>query len=287
MVTSAPSLWPAGVDVLAIDLDVRERSHATLDLHVGQLARGKRLFLKIDSTLRGPVASLIASALHVSGRALAMVAPGFPEQGRSVVDGRLVVNGDPGPRVSDVVGDVPHVVIDSDGLGQLARDAEWHPEWLLVGSAGLARHLAPPPRPIAPAHHARVVVVAGSPTVVTRQQLEMLRGVPGVEVIATTPTETRDEGQTAAALAARAAQGAPEAVIIAGGATARELIHRVHAAHVRILGELLPGVPLGELQDGDWHGVTVVTKAGGFGTPTTLLDVARALGPSSPERGLL
>jgi uncharacterized protein YgbK (DUF1537 family) len=32
---------------------------------------------------------------------------------------------------------------------------------------------------------------------------------------------------------------------------------------------------------GIWDGLTVVTKAGGFGTPETLLDVAHALGVRS------
>jgi hypothetical protein len=35
------------------------------------------------------------------------------------------------------------------------------------------------------------------------------------------------------------------------------------------------------LQGGKWHGIKVVTKAGGFGTPDTLLDVVHALGVSS------
>ena len=38
----------------------------------------------------------------------------------------------------------------------------------------------------------------------------------------------------------------------------------------------------GALEDGVWHAITVVTKAGGFGTPETLLDVVRGLGVSSP-----
>jgi uncharacterized protein YgbK (DUF1537 family) len=70
-------------------------------------------------------------------------------------------------------------------------------------------------------------------------------------------------------------------VILTGGATARAVMHHVRARRLRILGELQPGIPVGRLEDGAWHGLTVVTKAGGFGTPSTLLDVVRALGPSS------
>ena len=286
MLTGVPAAWPPGVEVLAIDLDVRERSRVAIDPHIRELSRDAAVFLKIDSTLRGPVASLIESALRVSGRSIAMVAPAFPEQGRTVVDGQLIVNGEAGPRVSDVVGDGPHVVVDSEQLVQLARDAEQHPEWLLVGSAGLARRLAPTSAPPHVRRHGSVLVVAGSPTPITREQLAMLHGMPGLDIIATEPTDARDSGEAARAIAEIAARTRPEAVVLTGGATARAVIHQVQAKHVRVLGELQPGIPIGKLEDGLWQGVTVVTKAGGFGTPSTLLDVVRALGPSSRERGL-
>ena len=244
------------------------------------------MFLKIDSTLRGPVASLVQGVLQVSGLSVAIVAPAFPEQGRIVRDGQLFVNGEAGPRVSNVVGDAPHVVVDSEGLDDVAQAAEQHPEWLLVGSAGLARRLAPPAATMHASTHQSVLVVAGSPSRVTRDQVKALHEVPVVEVLATAATDTRDEGQAAFALAELAASKRPDAVILTGGATARAVIHRVQANHVRVLGEIQPGIPFGKLQDGQWHGVTVVTKAGGFGTPTTLLDVVRALGPSSAHRGL-
>ena len=265
------------MDVLAIDLDAREREIGVMPPVVAELARGSRVFLKIDSTLRGPVASLIESALRVTGRSAAMVAPAFPEQGRVVRGGRLYVNGEAGPLVSDVIGD--HRVVETD-LGGLVQESESHPEWLLVGSAGLARQLAPRSTPRRMARHAKVLVVAGSPSQITREQVAQLRGV---EVLNTPPTrgiKERDEGQMAEALADEAAQKRPDAVVLTGGATARAVIHRVAARHVRILGELQPGIPVGVLEDGTWHGVTVVTKAGGFGSPSTLLDVVRALSPS-------
>jgi uncharacterized protein YgbK (DUF1537 family) len=51
----------------------------------------------------------------------------------------------------------------------------------------------------------------------------------------------------------------------------------VGARHLRVLGELEPAVPVGILEDGQWHGLFVVTKAGGFGRPDTLLNAVRAL----------
>jgi uncharacterized protein YgbK (DUF1537 family) len=72
-------------------------------------------------------------------------------------------------------------------------------------------------------------------------------------------------------------------VVLTGGATARAVIHRQAATSLRILGEIEPGIPIGQLEDGIWHGITVVTKAGGFGHPNTLLDVVQALGVSSTQ----
>jgi hypothetical protein len=38
---------------------------------------------------------------------------------------------------------------------------------------------------------------------------------------------------------------------------------------------------MGTLEGGPWDHVAVITKAGGFGAPSTLLDAVRALGVSS------
>jgi D-threonate/D-erythronate kinase len=278
------------VDVLAVDLDLRERpeseAYAAIRSVATHLGRDCRVFVKIDSTLRGPIAGLVEGALKGSGRAMAVVAPAFPEQGRCVIDGRLVVDGVPSRHVEEVVGSAPHVAVNAATPEQLREVAHaWlrHPEWLLVGSAGLARQIAPPPQPVPldVRGDGSIVVVAGSPTRTTREQLEVLGAPDCVVILASPPTETRDAGEAAEALAAQAAEQKPRAIVLTGGATARAVIHRVGARHLRVLGELEPGVPVGILEDGQWHGLTVVTKAGGFGKPETLLDVVRALGPSS------
>jgi uncharacterized protein YgbK (DUF1537 family) len=105
------------------------------------------------------------------------------------------------------------------------------------------------------------------------------------------PSEERDEGEVATRLAHEVAtwtlsHGTPGAVVLTGGATAREVCQRVGAEALRMLGEVAPGIPIGTLAGGVWDGVTVVTKAGGFGSPRTLLDVAQALGVSSPAGSL-
>jgi uncharacterized protein YgbK (DUF1537 family) len=135
-----------------------------------------------------------------------------------------------------------------------------------------------------------VLVVAGSPSPVTRGQLQALARLRDVQVLATPPADSRDEGQAAAALAdtvaAWATRHMPRAVVLTGGATAREVSHRLGVHGLRVSGELQPGIPFGSLEGGIWDSMPVVTKAGGFGTPGTLLDVVCALGVSSHEQAL-
>src|SRR5205814_3728225 len=120
--------WPADADVLAIDLDVRERStdetYRMIESTARQLCAAEpacRVLVKIDSTLRGPIASLVAGALEGSGTAIALVAPAFPEQGRFLHDGRLVVNGRSGPSLVDILGPAESVLISLAEPGQLER----------------------------------------------------------------------------------------------------------------------------------------------------------------------
>jgi uncharacterized protein YgbK (DUF1537 family) len=446
VVHGLPVQWPADADeveVLGVDLDLRERSNAEAEALTRETARQLCLAnpqtlvsLKIDSTLRGPIAGLVAGALTGSARHIAVIAPAFPEQGRLLRDGRVVVDGQPGANLThaldmegtSVLGTdeassaeevevavaharargIRYVVVDADRVECLRSVAEaWRRhagEWLLVGSAGLARqvaaslarsagdesshpetqvssaptsspdtssYLARPvtpsgpdtssslarpvtisgpdtssslarpvtisgpdtssslARPVSASGRARpdsssfrhspgsrgaageasqgsgpVLVVAGSPAPATLGQIEPLRrlgaivlvspdtpvspppkGEEGVLVLCTTPATERDSGDcsraVAEAAAAWAAEFTPTAIVLAGGATARLVCERVGAHGVRLHGELEPGIPFGYLVGGVWNGVRVVTKAGGFGSPTTLLDVVHALGVSS------
>jgi uncharacterized protein YgbK (DUF1537 family) len=56
---------------------------------------GRRLFKKIDSTMRGPVAAEIHALLEATGIGVALVCPAIIEEERTVVDGRLHVGGQP------------------------------------------------------------------------------------------------------------------------------------------------------------------------------------------------
>ena len=73
---------------------------ATADAVQAALSEGAdRLYIKVDSTLRGSVADQVAAALGawstVAPQAIAVICPAYPLMGRTVVDGELQVNGVP------------------------------------------------------------------------------------------------------------------------------------------------------------------------------------------------
>jgi uncharacterized protein YgbK (DUF1537 family) len=161
---------------------------------------------------------------------------------------------------------------------------------LPVGSAGLAGRIAAawglsagaaplPERPRAE----RILFVCGSLNPASRAQIAGVRG-PGVEVICSDAGAA--DAVTVAEWLGRAAVGAidagrPDALVLTGGDTARAVLGALGARGIALDAEVLPGVPLGRVLGGRLDGITVVTKAGGFGGPDTLVRVQRYLQEST------
>jgi uncharacterized protein YgbK (DUF1537 family) len=59
-------------------------------------------------------------------------------------------------------------------------------------------------------------------------------------------------------------------LILTGGDTARAVCRELGCTQLRLGGEVEPGIPLANMEDGRYPGLTVVTKAGGFGTEASL-----------------
>jgi len=81
---------------------------------------------------------------------------------------------------------------------------------------------------------------------------------------------------------ARAAERAvaavtPAALVLTGGDTARAVCNALGTQALEVHREAAPGVPISLLQGGQWDGLPVVTKAGGFGTMDTLARLVREL----------
>jgi uncharacterized protein YgbK (DUF1537 family) len=88
----------ADVDVIAADTDTRrlssqEAAQHTADAFNALNAPGRRLYKKIDSTLRGNWAAEVAALQPLAG--LAIVAPSFPATGRTLHQARVLVHGEP------------------------------------------------------------------------------------------------------------------------------------------------------------------------------------------------
>jgi uncharacterized protein YgbK (DUF1537 family) len=270
-----PAEWPAAADVLAVDLDCRAASDLQARRRMAEAAArlrtAARLFVKIDSTLRGPVAALIEGALDGSLARHAVVAPAFPEQGRIYVNGVFGEH-----NVREALGGIASRCRIEDDLSRVLPESGV----LLAGSGGLARRLAGAATGSLPKTHGTVLVVSGSPAPETHAQLERLP--PRVEVLRTPPAVERDAGEAAALLARAVAQRTdkPGLLVLTGGQTARLVCETLGVHGVRILGEVQPGIPVGRLEGGAWDQTLVVTKAGGFGGPDALLDALRLLGPS-------
>ena len=101
VVTLDSTRAPAGAsafDVIAADTDTRRASldaaaRLTVDTWRALGGPDRRLYKKIDSTLRGNWAAEIAALQPLAG--LAIVAPAFPAMGRTVRGGRVFVHGQP------------------------------------------------------------------------------------------------------------------------------------------------------------------------------------------------
>jgi D-threonate/D-erythronate kinase len=196
-------------------------------------------------------------------------------------------------------------------------------EVLWAGSAGLALALGSvypgPHAETTPAAHAparKVLVVVGSLSGVSREQLRTLAeeyGCAAVPVAAgrsganeeafrvlraalaggacavvhSERDPSGDAGSVVEALGevvARLSEGGLfDALVLTGGETAVGVARRLGAVGIRLEGEVEPGIPTGTLIGPSPY--RVVTKAGGFGEPGTLVEIVETLLTSGKDLG--
>ena len=213
--------------------------------------------------------------------------------------------------VRRALGEARCVVADAardEDLETLVKAVPDPSEVLWAGSAGLARALGnvhPGPHAgetsAAPAPARRVLVVVGSLSGVSREQLRVLAEERGCEAVpvgrfgvdegplgaarsalsgsscaAVRTAEGRDAsgagsfvGALAEVVAGLSGEGLFDALVLTGGETAVGVARRLGAAGIRLEGEVEPGVPVGSLIGP--RPFRVVTKAGAFGEPGTLV----------------
>lgn len=104
-----------------------------------------------------------------------------------------------------------------------------------------------------------------------------------------TPPDAREGHAMAVALGRLVHEQAPRigGLVLTGSETARGVMAALGIGVVRLLGEVVPGVPLGMAQGA--HAVPLIIKAGAFGSPDTLLRCRERLraqaAPPVPEAG--
>jgi len=95
----APVMVADGMFVVAVDTDSRHRAPKEASRRVAQAIHCLRAagisvyYKKIDSTLRGNIGAEVEAALDAAQASLAIVCPAFPAVGRTVVQGRVLVDG--------------------------------------------------------------------------------------------------------------------------------------------------------------------------------------------------
>ena len=197
------------------------------------LPPGTRLYLKLDSTLRGSLGAAIDAGLEATGARVALVAPAFPQLGRTTIAGRHRVSGETGSAdlagllrrqsrhtvaqlsleqiragaaaaVDELAGPGPWLIAcdgeDDGDLDLLAAPLVGRAGVVWAGSAGLAGALV---RALvgteakSPAPHpvaaGPLLVVAGSPATETAAQVAELLAGGSVEAVAVGATLAQDE----------------------------------------------------------------------------------------------
>jgi uncharacterized protein YgbK (DUF1537 family) len=344
---------PEGWDAIAVTTESR-RALATVAgsrtrAAVAQLrdAGAGRLYVKVDSTLRGSPGGIIEAAALEFGVPYVLVAPAFPAQGRTITGGWVrrddTAIADGLNRLSETaiasVGHVPLRAIRSsmtaiavapgllvDNVALLLADAERDDDlWtlaeyvastdvrLVAGSAGFARFVAPfwcwettdpdEEDDTWAEREGAALVVVGTRNPKTRTQLAYLEQADDVTVVhiapddadaalpalrrafaetpvvvaaLTVPPEAAVTDDALASLARVAVTVAAEradglcGIVTTGGATTLAICEAADVHLLRVVDEVLPGVPCSVIADGSLAGVPLVTKSGGFGDDETL-----------------
>lgn len=304
------------------------------------------------------VAATLARLTQGGGKGLAVVAPAFPGTGRTTLGGIVHVNGVPHTagnyngdvaaalaagrltaEVAETSGRTPEdlarhlrdvrdrgidaVVLDAVSDADLeaiaaAADLLDCPA-LLVGSGGLAGHIAPRDEAAAARNAqvrrvSRTLTVIGSYSGLARQQTDALvaagaehitldhgtldgTAVPGLVaramartdvVLTPDPMGAVDKSQAlvvaeALARATAAGIGHCDALVLTGGETATAVLKALGAGSFTVLGEIEPGVVMSLLPE---PLPLLVTKAGAFGDAGTLARTTRFLTGTTTEMSI-
>jgi len=275
-----------------------------------------RIFLKIDSTMRGSVPGQLAGALAAWRKryldAGAVVCPAYPAMGRTVESNQLLVHREPVERtafgrdpvtpvktsdMAALLGGLTHVSVvdaatDADLMAIAKSISAAGPSVVAVGSGGLAGALAatwcePSASRIAASDiipkqkKPRILLQVSSLNPVSHAQVARLKGECSDVVVLLAPAERGDSAAVVESLARefveRFEHGPWDILGLIGGDGARETLAQLGASGIRVVDSLLEGVPLGLVVGGQADATPVFTKAGGFGAEDALVRIVERL----------
>jgi D-threonate/D-erythronate kinase len=248
------------------------------------------IYKKTDSTLRGNIGAELRALYHLYGGPIAYV-PAYPEMGRTVVDGSLLVHGIPvaetpfgrdplNPVACSEVRALLHpacdcVVFDGDTPDHVREAAHTiltsGTFRIIAGPGAIAGAIARllgnpatltwPPIPTC-------LVVNGSRHEISRRQIENAAfdqhwrlfhpqippGAHPLHVARCVGAQVRDTLE----------QHPCNGLLVFGGDTAYGILESLGSPPLRPIGEIVPGVPISRI---DGRRELLITKAGGFGQP--------------------
>jgi uncharacterized protein YgbK (DUF1537 family) len=286
--------------VTIVDLESRHLDDAAAAAIVINFARAAKqqgepfVFLKVDSTLRGPIAASLAALSRVWPERELFFTPAYPKLGRTVANGHLLVDGVPvngtafrhdpthparNSHIREILGELRVFDAESDAdLTRIAQAAVHAASSIMAGSGGLAREAAAllPITRSSPQNLPRIetpIVVSGSMHALSAEQLRHAGSWP---VIQSSRFSTGSEALTSITRATLERIETVDTMIVFGGDTARALMNALNIREIEPIGEALPGVPVSRIFPGG-RPLTLITKAGGFGRPDLLPQLAAAL----------
>ena len=299
-----PQILSQSPDVLAVNTASRECDAEEAAQRVAAaltrlpLADIPIIMKKVDSRLKGNIAAELGVLQEALGARRIIAAPAIPTMGRRVAGGMLTGDGiaariDVASRIG-VSAAIPDTANERD-MDELVADAGSNVLW--VGARGLAFALArtagrPEPQPfrLTPP----LVIINGSRDPITVAQIERLRAltpvvdapdgaVPAIaeaKLPLVLSISDGGGGLSGDAAGIRFCDGAnrllsalmPRSLLVAGGESCNSILDRLGIRSLQVAAELRPGLPVSHAV-APWGNLQLVTKSGGFGTPSLLAEI--------------
>lgn len=298
----------SGADVIAVNTGSREGSEDIARTQVravlAHIPLGSKIFKKIDSRLKGHVASETEELLSLGFNRI-LVAPAIPKLGRIVKAGKLSGTGVDNPLpIRDIFAELNTEIISPDITTDADLDATvsmLDTNTLVVGASGLSEAIARAgSRPISPLDvpkGRKILLAIGSRDPITLAQIDtLLISRSDIEVVACPNGFPPEKLPNARIVLAQLTQGKfeepsavvtdrfsktlanivdkmkPDTLVASGGETAQGVLMVLGVSTLELVGEARPGVPVSHC-DVSGQRITVITKSGGFGGKALLTEL--------------